>query len=105
MPCSPGATSSTTPDVDTALRRCYHRPSTRRSPPTNRPRHNEPSTIRGEAQAVAFDHPRVGAVSTLVAWVVEDFVDDAAVGGVAVAVRGECPWRHRLRGGSPAEIA
>jgi hypothetical protein len=32
---------------------------------------------------------RVGAVSTFVAWVVEDFVDDAAMGGVATAVRGK----------------
>jgi schlafen family protein len=57
------------------------------------------------ARAVAFDHPRVCAVSTFVARVVENFVDDAAVGGVATAVRGESPRSHRLRGGSPAGIA
>src|SRR5947199_4747390 len=57
------------------------------------------------ARAVAFDHPRVAAVSTFVARVVEYFVDDAAMGSVATAVRGESPRSHRLRGGLPAGIA
>src|SRR5205823_12530474 len=39
------------------------------------------------ARAVAFDHPRVAAVSTFVARVVEYFVDDAAMGSAATAVR------------------
>jgi hypothetical protein len=34
--------------------------------------------------------------------VFEDLGDDAAAGGVASAVRGENPRRHRLRVGSPA---
>jgi hypothetical protein len=57
------------------------------------------------AGAVAFDHSGVGTVSTFLARVVEDLVDDAPVRGVATAVRGESPQSHRLRGGSPAEIA
>jgi hypothetical protein len=57
------------------------------------------------AGAVAFDHSRIGAVLAFAERVVEDLVDDAAVGGVASAVRGENPRSRRLRGGSPAGIA
>jgi hypothetical protein len=56
------------------------------------------------AGAVAFDHSGVGAGSAFVERVFEDFCDDAAVGGVVSAVRGESPrsvrrdkpaWRRR----------
>jgi hypothetical protein len=54
------------------------------------------------ARAVAFDDTWVGTVPTFAERVFEDLGDDATAGGVASAVRGENPRRHRLRVGLPA---
>jgi hypothetical protein len=56
------------------------------------------------AGAVAFDDAGVGAVSAFLVGVGEDFVDEASVGVVIGAVRGESPRSRRLRGGSRAGI-
>jgi hypothetical protein len=54
--------------------------------------------------AVAFDHPRMGAVAAFGEGVSEDLGDGSA-GDVTGLVRGESPRGRRLRGGSLAGIA
>lgn len=49
--CWPGATTSTALDADTAQPHCYRRPTWRRSPLTNRQRHNRTLHDSGGARA------------------------------------------------------